>query len=129
MSGGLSQEYDDIGAIVVDSALKVHRKLGPGLLEKLYETCLTHELRLAGLQVARQVRVPIIYDGILMEEHLRIDLLLEGKVIVEVKAAEALNPVWHAQVLSQLKITGHRLGFLINFDVPLIKQGIKRIVL
>jgi GxxExxY protein len=125
----LSEEYEGIATTVVDAALKVHRELGPGLLEKYYETCLCYELKLAGLEVLRQVSVPLRYKEICLDEGLRIDLLVNGKVIVEVKAVETMNPVWHAQILSQLKITGHHLGFLINFNVPLIKYGIKRIIL
>jgi GxxExxY protein len=125
----VSTDVEAIGKAIVNAALKVHRRLGPGLLEKLYEACLCYELRQSGLSVARQVTIPIVYDGLAFDEGLRIDLLVENKVIVEIKSAELMTPVWHAQVLSQLKMTGHRLGFLINFNVPLIKDGIKRIIL
>jgi GxxExxY protein len=125
----LSREHERIGAIIVDSALKVHRELGPGLLEKFYEACLCYELRLAGLQVSRQLQLPMMYKEVFFDEALRIDLLVEGMVIVEAKAVDHVNPVWNAQILSHLKITGHRLDYLINFNVPLIKQGIRRIIL
>ena len=95
----------------------------------MYEVCLTHELRKADFVVARQVNIPIRYDGIEFDEGLRLDLLVENKVIVETKAMDQVNPVWQAQVLSHLKLTGLRLGYLINFNVPLIKDGIKRIIL
>jgi GxxExxY protein len=99
------------------------------LLEKIYEVCLTHELRKGGYLVNRQVDIPIQYDGITFDEGLRLDILVEQKVIIEVKAVDQVNPVWQAQVLSHLKLTDLRLGYLINFNVPLIKQGIKRIIL
>jgi GxxExxY protein len=125
----LSELEEEIGKSVVNAGYLVHKELGPGLLERVYEVCLTHELRKAGFSVARQVDIPIQYDGITFEEGLRLDLLIENKVIVEVKAVDTVNPVWQAQVLSHLKLTNLRLGYLINFNVPLIKDGIKRIIL
>jgi GxxExxY protein len=125
----LSEHEEEIGKAIVNAAFKVHTELGPGLLERVYEVCVTHELRKAGFSVARQVDIPIKYDGITFEEGLRLDLLVENKVIVEIKSVEQVNPVWQAQVLSHLKLTGLRLGYLINFNVPLIKEGIKRIIL
>ena len=125
----LSAREEEIGKHIVDAAYKVHSHLGPGLLEKVYEACLTHELRKAGLLVARQVDIPIQYDGIRFEEGLRLDLFVENSVIVEVKAVELVNPVWQAQVLSHLKLTGRRLGYLINFNVQTIKSGIRRLIL
>lgn len=99
------------------------------MLEKVYEICLAHELRKAGHDVARQVDISIQYDGISFDEGLRLDLLVDNRVVVEIKAVDQVNPVWQAQVLSHLKLTRLRLGYLINFNVPLIKQGIKRIVI
>ena len=125
----LSEKEERIAKIIVNSAFKVHKKLGPGLLEKVYEVCLAHELRKAGLTVRRQVDIPIVYDGITFDEGLRLDILVEETVICEIKAVDMVNPVWEAQILSHLKLTNRRLGFLINFNVPLIKQGIKRIIL
>ncbi len=125
----LSDKEEEIGKAIVNAAFKVHSELGPGLLEKVYEACLTHELRKAGYSVARQVDIPIKYDGIIFDEGLRLDLLVEDNVIVETKAIDEVNAVWQAQVLSHLKLTGLRLGYLINFNVPLIKEGIKRIIL
>jgi GxxExxY protein len=125
----LSEEEERIGKIIVNAAFKVHKELGPGLLEKIYEIALTHELQKAGLEVQRQVNIPIVYDGIKFDEGLRLDLLVEDLVIVETKAIEQVNPVWTAQVLSHLKLTKRKLGYLINFNVPIIKNGIKRLVL
>lgn len=125
----LSEHEEIIGKVIVEAALKVYKELGPGLLEKVYEVCLTHELRKVGFQVERQVDIPIQYDGITFEEGLRLDLLVDRKVVIETKAVDQVNPVWQAQVLSHLKLTGLRLGYLINFNVPVIKQGIKRIIL
>jgi GxxExxY protein len=125
----LSEQEEEIGKAIIEAALKVHKELGPGLLEKVYEVCLTHELRKEGFQVDRQVDIPIQYDGITFEEGLRLDLLVDRRVVIETKAVDQVNPVWQAQVLSHLKLTGLRLGYLINFNVPLIKQGIKRIIL
>lgn len=125
----LTNREEEIGKAVIGAALQIHKELGPGLLEKVYEVCLSHELKKAGYLVGRQVEVPIKYDGITFDEGLRLDLLIEGKVIIEIKAVDEINPVWQAQILSHLKLTGLRLGYLINFNVPLIKQGIKRIIL
>ncbi|MBD3581929.1 GxxExxY protein [Flavobacterium selenitireducens] len=124
----INPKQENIAKSIVHAAYMVHSKLGPGLLEKIYEVCLAHELDKAGLKVQRQVKIPLIYDGILFKEGLRLDLLVEESVVVEVKSVELINPVWSAQVLSQLKLTGKNIGFLINFNVPLIKHGIKRII-
>jgi GxxExxY protein len=125
----LTEREEFIGKIIVHSAFKVHQALGPGLLEKVYEICLTHEITKTGLKVIRQVDIPISYDGITFDEGLRLDLLVEEKVICELKAVDQVNPVWEAQILSHLKLTGLRLGYLINFNVPLLKQGIKRFII
>lgn len=99
------------------------------MLEKVYEVCFCHELSKRGLEYKRQVDVPIVYDGIVFDEGLHLDVLVEELIICELKAVEEMNPVWEAQLLSHLKLTGKRLGFFINFNVPLIKNGIKRIIL
>lgn len=125
----LTEQEERIGKIIVNAAFKVHKEVEPSLLEKIYEIALAHELQKAGLVVRRQVEIPIVYDGIVFDEGLRLDLLVEDLVIVETKAIEQVNPVWVAQVLSHLKLTNKRLGYLINFNVPLIKDGIKRIIL
>ena len=115
--------------IVVDAALTVHRALGPGLLESVYSVCLAHELRRRGSQVLREVPLAVVYDGIRLDAGLRLDMLVDDCVIVELKAVEQLLPVHHAQVLTYSKLTGHRLGLLINFNTPLIRDGIRRVVL
>ena len=124
----LSSEEERIGKEIVNASYLVHKSLGPGLLEKVYEVCLGHELRKAGLNVERQLDIPIVYDGITFEEGLRLDLLVDKKVIIELKAVDIVNPVWEAQIISHLHLTGMRLGYLINFNVPLIKDGISRYV-
>jgi GxxExxY protein len=124
----LSQREESIAKHTVHAAYTVHKHLGPGLLEKVYEVCFCHELKKAGLIADRQLDIPIVYDGLVFEEGLRLDVLIEDLVICELKAVDQIHPVWEAQVLSHLKITGKRLGFLINFNVPLIKSGIKRFV-
>ena len=124
----ITTKTEEIAKIIVNSAYKVHKELGPGLLEKVYEVCLAHEISKAGLDVKRQIDLPIIYDGIEFNEGLRLDLLVENTVIVEIKAVETINPVWQAQIISHLKMLNKDLGFLINFNVPLIKNGIKRFI-
>ncbi len=124
-----SDEVERIASAVVDSAFKVHSALGPGLLESVYEICLAHELRKRGLEVERQIALPVFYDDIRLDAGLRLDLVVNRLVIVEIKAVEKFNPVFAAQVLTYLKLTGYALGLLINFNVARIKDGIKRIVL
>ncbi len=124
----MDERTEEIAKIIVNSAFKVHKELGPGLLERVYEVCLAYEINKAGLEVQSQIDVPIIYDGVILKEKLRLDLIVENSVIVEVKAVEIVNPVWQAQIISQLKLTDNQLGFLINFNVPLIKNGIKRFI-
>lgn len=124
----LSPEIEHIGKVIVNSSFKVHKELGPGLLEKVYEICLAHEISKEGIYVARQLDIPIVYDGITFKEGLRLDLLVGNEVIVEIKAIETVNPVWEAQIISHLKLSGKQLGFLINFNVPLIKNGIRRFI-
>jgi GxxExxY protein len=113
---------------IVDCAFKVHSKLGPNLLEKIYEICFCHELSKKGIPFLRQVDIPLIYDGLIFEEGLRVDVLVDGLVICELKARDVLNEVWKAQVLSHLQLAESRLGFLINFNVVLIKDGIYRLM-
>lgn len=125
----LSNKEEEIATKVVDSAYVVHKAIGPGALERVYEVCFCHELSKRGLSYKRQVDVPIVYDGIIFDEGLRLDVLIENLVICELKAVDTANQVWDAQLLSHLKLMGKRLGFLINFNVPLIKDGIKRMVL
>ncbi len=124
----LSEEEEYIGKEIVNAAFIVHSRLGPGLLEKVYEVCFCHVLNEKGLFVERQVKVPIIFDEFVFDEGLRLDVLINDLVICELKAVENTNPVWAAQLLSYLKLTGRRLGYIINFNVPLIKNGIKRMI-
>ena len=112
-----------------DAAYNVHKTLWPGLLEKVYEICSCHELEKRGLQYLRQIDIPIVYDGITFQEGLRLDVLVDDKIICEIKAVDLVNPVWDTQVLSHLKLTNKRLGYLINFNVVNTGQGIKRFVL
>ena len=118
---------NQIATVVVDSAFKIHTKLGPGLLETVYEVTLAHELRKRGLRVERQVPVPIVYDELVFEEGFRADLLVEDKFIVELKSVEVLPSVAPKQLLTYLRLRDCRLGLLINFGESLIKNGIKRI--
>ena len=111
---------------IVDCAYKVHKALGPGLLEKVYEVCFCHELSKKGISFQKQIDISIVYDGLKFDEGLRLDVLVDDLVICELKAKDELNPVWKAQIISHLKLTGKSLGFLINFNVPLIKDGIHR---
>lgn len=120
---------EEIGKAVVDAAYIVHKTLGPGLLEKVYEVCFCHVLANKGYDVKRQLDVPIVFENIVFKEGLRLDVMINDLVICELKAIETVNPVWEAQILSHLKLTQKRLGFLINFDVPLIKDGIRRFVI
>ncbi|MBX9633353.1 MAG: GxxExxY protein [Magnetospirillum sp.] len=118
-----------LGGVIVDSALKVHKELGPGLLESVYEHCLAHELSKRGIHVKRQAAVPIQYDGESLDAGLRLDLLVNDMIVVEIKAVEKVIPVHAAQLLTYLKLSGKRMGFLINFNVRLLKEGIRRYVL
>lgn len=124
----ISIELEKIGKLVVDSAYIVHYNLGSGLLEKVYEVCFCHELLKRGLKYQRQVTIPIVYDNLQFNEGLRIDVIVEDAIICELKALDNVNPVWQAQILSHLKLTNKRLGYLISFNVPRIKNGIRRFV-
>jgi GxxExxY protein len=124
----LSEKEEYFAKEIVDCAFKVHKQLYPGLLEKIYENCFCHELDKKDIEYKRQVDIPIIYDNLVFNEGLRLDVLVEDLIICELKAIETVNPVWQAQIISHLKLTGKRLGFLINFNVAFIKEGIKRFV-
>lgn len=119
---------EEVATEIVDSCFQIHQALGPGLLESAYEACLEYELQKRGLTVERQVPQPVIYGEITIDAGYRIDLLVNGMIIIELKAVEQLIPIHTAQLLTYLKLSGKTLGFLINFNTPLIKQGIKRIV-
>jgi GxxExxY protein len=124
----ISLEEERIGKGIVNAAYVVHKELGPGLLEKVYEVCFCHVLIQNGFTIKRQLDIPIVFDGIIFEEGLRLDVMVNDLVVCELKALENVNPVWEAQLLSHLKLTHKRLGYLINFNVPLIRDGIKRMV-
>lgn len=123
--GTLSE--NEIAAQIVDAAFNIHRQLGPGLLESAYEAVLDYELRKRGLRVERQVPMSIVYDGVKIDIGYRADLLVENKVIIELKSVEQLAPVHQKQLLTYLRATGMRLGLLVNFGDVLIKNGIKRV--
>jgi GxxExxY protein len=123
-----SAEDNFLTGRIVDAALQVHRTLGPGLLESVYEQCLTCELTARGLSVVRQVVVPVTYRNIRIDAGFRMDLVVGNTVVIEVKASEKLLPVHKAQLLTYLKLSGHRLGLLMNFNVPRLRDGIHRLV-
>ena len=125
----LTLREEEIAASIVNAAYLVHKELGPGVLERVYEACFCYELPECGLNYQRQVEVPIVYQNLVFNEGLRLDVLVEDSIICELKAVDVVNPVWEAQILSHLKLANKRLGFLINFNVPLIKHGIKRFIL
>jgi GxxExxY protein len=125
----VSEGVDLVARSIVDAGLKVHKALGPGLLESAYERCLAYELSARGLSVRRQVALPITYEGQTLDAGYRVDLLVADAVIVEIKAVDALTRVHQAQILTYLKLSRLRLGLLMNFNVDLFKQGVRRIAL
>ncbi len=124
----LSERENWISKQIVNISFSIHNHLGPGLLESVYEKCFCNELEARKIHYQRQKNVALVYNNILIDDGLRIDILIDDLVIVELKAQDVYHPVWDAQLLSYLKLTGKRLGFLINFHVPLIKNGIKRMI-
>lgn len=120
------QEYEEIGRKVVSAAFEVHKELGPGFLESVYEICLFEELKNLNLAVERQVSLPVVYKGKTLSKNFCMDMLVENSVVIELKTVSELLPLHEAQLLSYTKLAGLKLGFLINFDVPLIKYGIRR---
>ena len=123
-----SAEVEAVATAIVDAAYKIHKRFGPGLLESAYRVCLAHELRTRGFTVQCEVAMPLEYEGVHLDCGFRIDLLVADLVIVEVKAVADFHPVHEAQLITYLKLTGIRLGILINFNKKFIKDGIKRIV-
>lgn len=119
---------ESIGREVIDCSYKVHKAMGPGLLERIYEVCLVEEMTSRGIKVQRQVIVPIKYNAKVLDEGLRLDLLVEESVICELKAVDDITPVMRAQLISYLRLTNKRLGYILNFNVDLMKNGIRRIV-
>lgn len=124
----LSEQEEFLGKEIVDCAYKVHKELGPGLLEKVYEACFCYELEKKGIPYQRQVSIPIMYDKKIFDEGFTADVLVDNLVICELKSVNEINAIWNAQIISYLKLTKRRLGYLINFNVPLIKEGIKRFI-
>ena len=122
-------ELNQVTGQVIGSAIDVHRALGPGLLESAYETCLAYELTQRGLNVERQKSLPIVYKEVALETGYRLDLLVEGVVVVELKAVDSLTPLHKAQLLSYLKLSGLKIGLLINFNVKMLRSGIQRVIL
>ena len=121
-------ELNDITRTIIGCAIKVHSRLGPGVLENSYEACLAHDLEKAGLKVLRQVGLPLVYEGVNLDVGYRLDLLVENEIVVEVKAQNELLPVHKAQLLSHLRLSGRQVGLLINFHELLLKNGIIRMV-
>jgi GxxExxY protein len=119
---------NEVSGAVLDAALRIHRELGPGLLESVYETLLVHELARRGIPCERQRAVPIVYDGLEFPDPFRVDLLVAGCVIVELKSVEQLQPVHYRQMLTYLRLAGVRVGLLINFNVSLLKDGLHRLI-
>lgn len=119
---------NEISRVVFDAALKIHKALGPGLLESAYEACLCYELTKTGLLVEKQIPLPLVYEAVKLETGYRVDIIIEKKFIIEVKAVDALNDIHLAQLLTYLKLANWKLGFLINFNVLLLKNGIRRVV-
>lgn len=124
----MNMELNNISGAVVDAAIRVHSALGPGLLESAYEACLKYELEKRGLNVKQQVGLPVVYRGMKIDLGYRLDLLVEDAIIVELKAVEKLTPLHDAQLLSYLKLSGKKIGLLINFNVTRLRDGIKRMV-
>ncbi|MEM9915084.1 MAG: GxxExxY protein [Planctomycetota bacterium] len=121
-------KHEELTSKIIGAAIDVHRELGPGLLESAYEVCMFKELEARGLAVMAQVPVPVIYKGDRLDAGFRIDLLIEDQIVVEIKAVEQLLPVHTAQLITYLKLSHHEVGLLMNFNVPVLRDGIKRIV-
>jgi len=123
------EELNKLTELIIGAAIEVHRNLGPGLLESVYETCLVYELEHLGIKAQKQVSLPLTYKGLQFDQGYRLDIIVEDKVIVEIKAVESLTDVHEAQLLSYLKLSGCKVGLLINFNVKLLKHGLKRFVM
>ena len=122
------EEYNNISKTILDSCITIHKEIGPGLLESVYELCLMKELELRGTQAENQVSIPLVYKGFQLSKELKIDILVESEIILEIKSTELMLPIHEAQIISYLKLADKKLGFLINFNVPLMKDGFKRFV-
>lgn len=122
------EEFAPLGEVIIGAAMRVHSALGPGLLENAYELCLVHELNKRGLLVARQLALPVLYDGIQLEAGYRLDVVVEGKIVLELKSVDRLLPLHTAQLVSYLRLGGYPLGYLLNFNVAHMRDGIKRVI-
>ncbi len=123
----MNRELDSVTGDIIGAAIDVHRVLGPGLLESAYEACLSHELRLRQLNVEQQKPLPIFYKGVTLDCGYRVDIVVENQVIIEIKSVVGLAPIHEAQLLSYLKMSGYKIGLLINFNVKMLKDGVRRI--
>ena len=121
-----NSRHEDLSRVIVDAGLKVHRALGPGLMESAYEHCLVHELELRGRSVRRQVALPVTYEGMTLDSDYRLDLVVDDAIVIEIKAVEALSRLHEAQILTYLRLSGLDVGFLMNFNVVLFKHGLRR---
>jgi GxxExxY protein len=128
MKTNTAESYNALTSEIIAAAIEVHQRLGPGLLESAYEACLVHELRKRGLRALSQVGLPVIYDEVTLDVGYRIDILVEDRVIIELKAVEKVSPLHEAQLISYLKLSGMKVGLLLNFNVNRLKDGIKRLV-
>ena len=122
------QEYERLATIIVDACFKIHKKYGPGLLESAYQACLVYELKKRGLSVQAEVPLPLIYEEVKLDCGYRLDIVVENCILIELKSVEQLAPIHSAQIITYLKLSKKKMGFLVNFNVPLIKDGIKRFV-
>jgi len=122
-------EYDKITSLILGCAIEVHKNLGPGLLESTYQTCLMYELKVKGLNVESEIRLPIVYKNIKLDHGYRIDILVENNIVLELKTVESFSQVHYAQVLTYMKLGNYPIGYLLNFEVSLLKEGIKRFIL
>ncbi len=123
------EEKDPLTHEVIGAAMEVHREMGPGLLESVYQTCMEHELRLRGQTFEPQKKLPLVYKGLALDDHFILDLYFHGQLVVELKAVEKLLPIHEAQLLTYLRLSKTHVGLLINFNVPVLKNGVKRMVL
>jgi len=123
-----SDQLNTLGRKVINACFEVHKQMGPGLLESIYEQCLMREFHISGIMAENQIEIPLIYKGYALTNPLRIDILVENEIIIEIKSVEKMYPVFEAQIISYLKLMDKKLGFLVNFNTPVFKQGVKRFV-